>query len=57
MLLFLLLELLEEAAEVRLGILHEFAGGVVLKHLAVGENQHSVTFDDRVEAMGNRDHC
>ena len=40
----------------RLRIFHQFAGRVILEHLAVREHQHSVTLDDRVEAMRNRDH-
>lgn len=52
----LLLELFEEAREVRLWVLHQNRRGVVLKDLAVRQDKHSVTLDDRVESVGDRDH-
>lgn len=38
-----------------LGVFHEDCWGVVLEDLAVRQDQDSVTLDNRVESMSNRD--
>ena len=40
----------------RLWILHQSSWRVIFKHLAMRQDQHFITLDDRVESVSDRDH-
>jgi len=55
--LFLLLDLLDELVELRLGVLGELHGVTLLDALALVHNHHVVAVDDGVDPVGDGDHC